>query len=148
MTPSSAALQLARQSEGLRLTAYRDETGRLTIGYGHAEGVQAGQTITEEEAEQLLVDDMDEAGAEVSRLVTVPLAQGQFDALCDFVFNLGAGRLLGSTLLRVLNRADYGAAAAQFKYWCMANGHPEPGLVARRQAETILFNATPSGAAA
>ena len=81
MTPSSAALQLARQSEGLRLTAYRDETGRLTIGYGHAEGVQAGQTITEEEAEQLLVDDMDEAGAEVSRLVTVPLAQGQFDAL-------------------------------------------------------------------
>ena len=46
-------------------------------------------------------------------LVTVPLKQGQYDALADWVFNLGEGRLQMSTLLKVLNAGSYGSVPAQ-----------------------------------
>lgn len=139
MQPSQAAIDLIKAAEGLRLTAYRDSAGILTIGYGSTGGIKPGQTITPEQAEAMLVDDMDEAADAVRKLVTVPLTQGQFDALCSFVFNLGAGRLRDSTLLRLLNQRKYGEAAAQFRFWVMSGGEPLPGLVKRRAAERALF---------
>lgn len=139
MQPSQAAIDLIKAAEGLRLTAYRDSVGVLTIGYGSTGGIKPGQTITPDQAEAMLVDDLDEAAEAVRQLVTVPLTQGQFDALCSFVFNLGAGRLRDSTLLRLLNQGKYGEAAAQFRFWVMAGGKPLPGLVKRRAAERALF---------
>ena len=139
MTPSDACVALVKASEGCQLTAYRCPAGVLTIGYGHARGVKEGQTITQDEADALLLDDLDLAATQVRGMVTVPLAQCQFDALVDFVFNLGAGRLRDSTLLRLLNQGRYGEAAAQFKFWVLAGGHPLPGLVKRRAAERALF---------
>lgn len=139
MQPSQSAIDLIKAAEGLRLTAYRDSVGVLTIGYGSTGGIKPGQTITPEQAEAMLVDDLDEAADAVRKLVTVPLTQGQFDALCSFVFNLGAGRLRDSTLLRLLNQGKYGEAAAQFRFWVMAGGEPLPGLVKRRAAERALF---------
>lgn len=140
MQPSQSAVDLIKASEGLRLTAYRDSAGILTIGYGSTGGIKPGQKITPEQAEAMLVDDLDEAADAVRKLVTVPLTQGQFDALCSFVFNLGAGRLRDSTLLRLLNQGKYGEAAAQFRFWVMAGGKPLPGLVKRRAAERALFD--------
>lgn len=140
MQPSEDAIDLVKASEGLRLQAYRDAIGVLTIGWGHTTGVRGVQTITLDEAEQILGEDLDDAGAAVNRLVAVPLTQGQFDALTDFVFNLGAGRLAGSTLLRLLNQGDYNAAGAQLKYWIMAGGAALPGLITRRAAELALWN--------
>lgn len=142
MQPSQAAIDLIKAAEGLRLTAYRDSGGILTIGYGSTGGIKPGQTITPEQAEAMLVDDLDEAAEAVRQLVTVPLTQGQFDALCSFVFNLGAGRLRDSTLLRLLNQRKYGEAAAQFRFWVMASGQPLPGLVKRRAAERAMFEGT------
>lgn len=140
MQPSQAAIDLVKASEGLRLQTYRDAVGKLTIGYGHTAGVRGTQSITEAEAEQILDEDLADAAEQVRKLVTVPLTQGQFDALCDFVFNLGAGRLRDSTLLRVLNKGDHGAAGAQLKYWIMAGGVALPGLIKRRDAELALWN--------
>lgn len=140
--PSQACIDLVKASEGCRLTAYRDAVGILTIGYGSTGGIKEGQTITQEQAEAMLVDDLDAAADAVRKLVTVPLTQGQFDALCDFVFNLGEGRLRDSTLLRLLNQGRYGEAAAQFRFWVMAGGHPLPGLVKRRAAERAMFEGT------
>ena len=140
--PSQACIDLVKASEGCRLTAYRDAVGILTIGYGSTGGIKEGQTITQEQAEAMLVDDLDAAAEGVRKLVTVPLNQGQFDALCDFVFNLGEGRLRDSTLLRLLNHGRYGEAAAQFRFWVMAGGHPLPGLVKRRAAERAMFEGT------
>lgn len=139
MQPSQAAIDLIKAAEGLRLTAYRDSAGILTIGYGSTGGIKSGQTITREQAEEMLVDDLDEAADAVRKLVTVPLTQGQFDALVSFTFNLGAGRLRDSTLLRLLNQGKYGEAAAQFRFWVMAGGQTLPGLVKRRAAERALF---------
>lgn len=139
MLPSEDAIKLIKASEGCRLTAYRDSVGVLTIGYGSTGGIKEGQTITQKQADNMLIDDMDAAAEGVTKLVKVALTQGQFDALTSFVFNLGEGRLRDSTLLRLLNQGKYGEAANQFKFWVMAGGKPLAGLVKRRAAERALF---------
>jgi len=79
------------------------------------------------------------AEREVERLVKTPLSQGEFDALVDFVFNLGAGRLAGSTLLKELNAGRYEAVAAELLRWDHAGGVENVGLRARREAELALW---------
>jgi lysozyme len=143
MQPSAATVQLVKASEGLRLVAYQDGGGVWTIGYGHTDGVHAGMRITAEQADEFLAADLATAGRWVGILVKVPLTQGQFDALTDFVFNLGDERLRASTLLRLLNARQYSAAAAQFRFWNLDKGQVEEGLVKRRAAETALFNSAP-----
>ena len=136
---SEAGLALIRQFEGLRLLAYKCAAGVPSIGYGHTRTAKMGQSITQERAEELLREDVARFEAAVSRLVTVPLSQGQFDALVSFAFNLGAKALEKSTLLRLLNAGDYYGAAAQFDRWVYASGKKLSGLVKRRAAERALF---------
>jgi len=71
--------------------------------------------------------------------VTVEMTQNQFDALCSFVYNCGAGNFRASTLLKLLNQGAYKAAAQQFLRWDKANGKVLPGLTKRRAAEKALF---------
>ena len=138
-----AAIDLVKHFEGLYLNAYLCPAGVPTIGYGHTEGVKMGQTITAQQAEDFLAGDLAGAAADVDRLVTVALNDDQRGALASFVFNLGAGSLQSSTLLKLLNAGDYAGAAGQFGRWVYAtvNGKPTklPGLVARRAAEAALF---------
>lgn len=150
---SQLALDLIREHEGCILEAYDDKTGRvvkagerprgtLTIGVGHTgPDVFVGQKITQAEADRLLDEDLDEAEAAVRRLVRVTLNANQFGALVSFTFNLGAGALSQSTLLRKLNAGDYDGAAEQFSRWVMAGNPklPERGLIRRRAAEAALF---------
>lgn len=137
---SDKGLALTKQFEGLRLSAYQDSVGVWTIGYGHTgPDVHPALTITEEHATELLLKDTASAVASVNRLVTVTLTQNQFDALVDFVFNVGAAKLANSTLLREINAGNFIAAAAQFLLWCHAGGVVLPGLVQRRKAAGALF---------
>jgi len=139
MHTSQKGLDLIKSFEGLRLSAYKDVVGVVTIGYGTTSGVKMGDTITKERAEQLLREDVERFEQQVLRLVRVPLSQGQHDALVSFVYNLGAGNLSNSTLLRLLNAGDYAGAAAQFDRWNKAGGKVLSGLVRRRAAERALF---------
>ncbi len=139
-TYSGNGLSLTEQFEGCELTAYQDQVGVWTIGYGHTgPDVVPGLTITQEQAQALLAQDVGSAAACVNNCVTVQLSQNEFDALVDFVFNLGAGTFQSSTLLRDLNAANFTAAAAQFDLWDHAGGAVVAGLLRRRQAETALF---------
>ena len=97
------------------------------------------RAISEDEAEALLAADLKTAESGVSRLVSVPLAQNQFDALVSFAYNLGAASLMSSTLLRKLNAGDYNDAADELPRWVYAGGRVLPGLVRRRNAEQRLF---------
>ncbi|MGR0187230.1 lysozyme [Azospirillum aestuarii] len=139
------ALALVRHFEGLYLKAYLCPAGVPTIGYGHTAGVRMGQTINGLQAEVFLRADMAEAVQDVDRLVTAPLTDRQRGALASFVFNLGAGALRDSTLLRLLNERDYDGAAGQFGRWVFAtvNGKKVEleGLKKRRAAEMALFEA-------
>jgi lysozyme len=140
LTYSAKGLALTQQFEGCRLTAYQDQVGVWTIGYGHTgSDVTPGLTITEEQSKALLAKDVCSAAACVNNVVTVKLAQEEFDALVDFVFNLGAGAFRGSTMLRLLNVGDFEGAAAQFERWSRAGGVIVAGLLRRRQAEASLF---------
>ena len=135
-----AAIDLVKHFEGLYLNAYLCPAGVPTIGYGHTEGVKMGQTITAPQAEDFLAGDLAGAAADVDRLVTVALNDDQRGALASFVFNLGAGNLASSTLLRKLNAGDYAGAAAEFGKWVNAGGRKLDGLVKRRAAEADLFD--------
>jgi len=139
-TYSEEGLALTKGFEGLRLTAYQDVAGVWTIGYGHTgPEVVSGMTISEAEAEALLLADLAEAIACVNQAVTGALSQCQFDALVDFCFNAGRGNFLNSTLLRKLNLGDVAGAAAQLGLWIHAGGKVVAGLVRRRKAEATLF---------
>lgn len=95
--------------------------------------------VSEPQAANLLAGDVSAAERAVGSLVKVALTQGQFDALVDFCFNLGAGRLKNSTLLRCLNGGRYAAAAEQLLLWDLAGGEVNLGLKGRREAELCLW---------
>ncbi|MBK3735693.1 glycoside hydrolase family protein [Azospirillum brasilense] len=139
------ALALVRHFEGLYLKAYLCPAGVPTIGYGHTAGVRMGQTITSLQAEVYLRTDMADAAGDVDKLVKVPLTDRQRGALASFVFNLGAGALQSSTLLRLLNQGGYDGAAGQFGRWVFATVDGKKvkleGLKKRRAAEAKLFEA-------
>ena len=140
-TYSEAGLALTRQFEGLHLTAYADQAGIWTIGYGHTgPGIHAGLAVSHEQAETLLAGDVARAATCVNRLVTASISQNQFDALVDFAFNLGPAGLASSTLLRNVNAGDFASAAAQFLLWDHICGVIIPGLLRRREAEAKLFS--------
>jgi lysozyme len=131
-------LNLIKHFEGLRLRAYQCSAHVWTIGYGHTADVGENDVITEEEALYFLHQDLAESERAVNQYVHVPLTQNQCDALVSFVFNLGAGNFLTSTLLKKLNSGDDGAAQ-EFGRWIHAGGKALPGLVRRREAERALF---------
>jgi len=141
MRISAAGLDLLKNSEGFRSHTYLDVAGIPTIGYGHRllhpESFPSG--IDEAQGAEILLSDLRDAEQAVQRLVKVPLTQGQFDALVDFCFNLGQGRLAASTLLESLNAGQYDAAAQQLLRWDHAGAHESPALKARRQAELALW---------
>jgi lysozyme len=140
MMPSAACFALIRKSEGLRLKAYRDPVGVLTIGYGHTgPDVSDSKKITVDEAEALLHTDATHACDSVLKLTNGNVSQGQLDALTDFVFNLGSKRLGSSTLLMKHKAGNYAGAAVEFGKWVYADGRILPGLVKRRAAETHLY---------
>jgi len=139
MKTSQEGIELIKKFEGLELEAYRCAADVLTIGYGHTEGVKEGDTIEAAEAEQILKNDLCIYEEAVENAVTAPLSQHQFDALVAWTFNLGAGNLSSSTMLRVLNEGKYEEVPHQMKRWNKAGGQVLEGLVRRRQAEALLF---------
>lgn len=139
MRTSQRGLSLIKSFEGLHLQAYQDSVGVWTIGYGTTRGVNAGMKISKEQAERMLLNDVQRFEPEVQRLVTAPLNQNQWDALISFTYNLGSANLESSTLRRLLNAGNYDAAAEQFPRWNKAGGKVLPGLVRRRAAERDLF---------
>lgn len=158
MKTSARGRALIERWEGKFLKAYHgaaDRPGLLTIGYGHTDAagppkVTAGMTITEQEADQILANDLAKVERNVSNMVKVPLNQNQFDVLVSFVFNLGEGNLKSSSLLKKLNAGKYDEVPAEIVKWNKANGKFVQGLANRRADEVKLWNApvTPDNTAA
>jgi len=139
MRTGPQGIELIRHFEGCRLDAYLCPAGVWTIGYGHTADVKEGDSIDQEAAEAFLIEDLEKFEQAVTRLVEVPLTQQQFDALVSWTFNLGAGNLAESTLLRKLNNYQYAEVPEQMMRWVKAGGQVLDGLVRRRAAEAALF---------
>lgn len=141
MTNSSrAGLALIKTYEGCKLTAYLCPAGKWTIGYGRTTNVKKGDTCSQAQADAWLLEEYEAFESKVRALVKVALTANQLGALVSFAYNVGVGALKDSTLLRLLNAADYSGAAAQFARWNKGGGKVLPGLVKRRAAEAALFS--------
>lgn len=125
--------------EGYISTPYKCAGGKWTIGYGHTRGITARMRVTPEEAHRLLMQDLRGVEEKVNTL-GVCRTQGQFDALCDFAFNLGSGALEGSTLLFLIrNNAKEPLIRGEFARWVRAGGKICAGLVKRRAWEADRY---------
>ena len=102
-------------------------------------------TITQEDADARLANDLHAAEHTVNGLVTVPMTQNQFDALVSLCFNIGSGNFAHSTLLRLMNEGDTAGASGQFLAWCKTDGQVNQGLLNRRHAEMQLFDTEVAG---
>jgi lysozyme len=141
MNYSNTCVLMVKKFEGCSLTAYQD-AGGWSIGYGHHEGVMKGQTITLDEAEAFLVSDLTAVAAQVEKLIVrtfLALTQNQFDALCDFAYNVGVNTLRYSRLLYLVNQGLDEAAAHDMLNFCHSQGKIVEALVLRREAESELY---------
>lgn len=138
---TQAGLDLIKHWEGFEPEVYLDAAGLPTIGYGHLlrPGESWPEGISKAAAEKLLAKDVQIAERAVVRLIKVPLADEQFDALVSFTFNLGSGALQRSTLRQKLNRGEYKAIPSELMRWVWAGGKKLKGLMRRRKAEGVLF---------
>jgi len=139
MKISQEGIALIKVFEGCKLESYLCAAGVWTIGYGHTKMVEEGQEITQEEADNILLNDLEIYEEAVLKAVEVPLHQHQFDALVSWTFNLGGANLNASTMLKVINKGEYEDVPAQIKRWNKAGGKVLQGLIRRREAEALLF---------
>ena len=143
MRVSDFGVEMIKSHEGLRLMAYPDPgTGGepWTIGYGHTGNVRPGIAISEEQAEDLLREDLMRFEAAVEELLPIGLSQSEFDALVSFAFNVGIHALQTSTLRRRLLAGEPCCQVYQeeLKRWNKGGSGVMPGLVRRRQEEADL----------
>ena len=144
---SADGLALIEEWEGFSSEAYQSG-GQWYIGYGT--GCEAGsypEGITQDEAEELLLETLEEMGNTLSAWLEahdVAPTQAQFDALLSFTYNLGQGWMTEDCELVDLltgspdSRTDIGLVNA-FGIWCHAGGAVNTGLAQRRIREACLF---------
>lgn len=141
---SNAAIAAVKREEGFSAKPYRD-AGGYSIGYGHYMGASPDRdSITEADAEQLLIEDMNVALATVALNVRVPLTQNQLDALVSMAYNIGPSLFRNANgsrtgIWRALDAGDYAKAADEMLRWNKSEGVTLPVLSARRERERALF---------
>jgi len=143
MPLNQAGIDLVKRFEGCKLNAYPDPgTGSQpwTIGYGHTGAdVQPHTVWTQVQADAVLTNELDNVYETINSICGPNLAENQYAALTSLVYNIGVSNFRTSTLLMLLNKRAYSAAADCFLNWDHAGGKVMPGLLARRQAERELF---------
>jgi lysozyme len=139
MNISNEGISLIKKFEGCELESYQDSVGVWTIGYGHTKNIKEGMTISKEQADNMLLNELDEYCEYVEKAVDVTLKQCEFDALVAWTYNLGPTNLNKSTMLKKLNNKEYQDVPHEIKRWNKAGGKVLQGLVRRREAESLLF---------
>jgi lysozyme len=138
-------VELIKACEGFRSRAYICPAGVWTIGWGATRDLDGNRItketpdVDEEEAERILARDLVKFAGAVDRLVTVSIGQRQRAALASFAFNLGAGQLKCSTLLRKINGDEWQDVPKEFMKWVYGGGRILPGLQRRRRMEVELW---------
>ena len=163
MNMSEKGRKTLRHHEGVRKKPYLDAVLLWTTGVGHliapaehlkmklderkqtkAEGrlqcpPEWNRTLSDEEVDQVLQDDLRRFERAVLRLCPNNLTQGRFDALVSFAFNTGVGCLQRSSIRSKHNRGDFDGAAEAFMLYRFAAGKEFKGLVNRRKDEKAIY---------
>lgn len=138
---STNGLHLIEQFEGWSSCPYWDPYGRVyTRGFGETEGITANsRCISRAEGEANLKRLVEERYEWALNELGVPLGQNQWDALCSFVWNLGAGIFKGTNVGAALRKKEWGNAADCMLAYDHAGGQVLEGLRTRREQEVQLF---------
>lgn len=144
MKLNQAGIDLIKQFEKCSLKAYPDPaTGGhpWTIGWGHTgSDVQPGAVWTQELCDATLLSDTNSTCSQLAPHIKTQLNDNQFSAVVSLAFNAGAGNIIKSTLLKLINADKLVEAANEFPKWDKAAGKVMQGLLTRRLAEQKLFN--------
>ena len=134
MNISPTGIAFIESNEGLILLPYNDN-GKQAIGYGHdlLPGESYPEGITQEQAEALLFHDLVPIQTALASLVPPDCTQNQWDALCDFGYNLGVGAL------KTMLGHGWDQVPVQIPRWNHINGQVAAGLTARRANEVKRF---------
>ena len=143
MQISEAGAAFIRRWEGCKLEAYKDGGGVWTIGVGHTGGVKRGDKISQAEADELLLEDLERHDI-TPFLGGAKTSQCQFDAMTSLAFNIGIVRFKGSTVLKRHKLGNKIGAANAFLLWHFDNHKPVEGLMRRREAERRLYLGKPA----
>lgn len=147
MNISPEGVALVQEFEKCRLEAYLDTGGVATIGWGHTNGVEMGDTCTQGQADAWLIEDLANAEIEAEKWVEVELNQGMYDAVVSFEFN--TGRLMiakpqqPSRFLAAINDRRWADAGEELVHWNQDNGRALRGLCRRRALELVMFHRDP-----
>jgi lysozyme len=129
--------------EGKRNEAYYDNlpsVALVTACYGHTDpSLKITDKFTDAECKDFLLEDLTEANAGVNACIKAPLTDNERAALISFTYNVGRGKLCGSTLAKKANAGQ--PFCAELSKWVYAGGKVRKGLVKRRAAEYALCTA-------
>jgi lysozyme len=154
MNPSLLVPKFLAQLEGCSLVVYRDQHNLPTIGIGHLltkgelmsgkiliRGVMVDYSkgLSQSQADDLSLQDLSPAVGAIRNYVAVDLEQCQYDALCLFIYNVGAGAFASSTLLNLLNQGQYDQVPDQMRRWNHVAGAVSAGLTKRREQEILVW---------
>lgn len=142
MSAISVACDIIRKWEGLRLTAYQDQVGIWTVGYGSTgKNITRGTKITEDQADEMLRQRVLEDYNWLKKWVT--LNDNQFGACLSLMYNIGRANFKSSSLFTHLKNRNYEEVGRQFLRWkyITINGVKKvsDGLYNRRVDEKNLF---------
>lgn len=140
MRLSNPSRERLKRLEGFRAKAYIPVPGdRVTIGYGFTDGVKMGDTMTREEADARLIEELRPYEMAVWQACTNEPNQNEFDAMTSLAYNIGIAGFKRSTVLKAHNRGDHQAAARAFGLWNKSGGRVYAGLTKRRAEEAALY---------
>jgi len=141
MKTSINGINLIKKFEGCKLQAYLCPSGIPTIGMGNTfykngSKIKLGDKITQQQAEELLMDLLPQFEAIVNKNIKIDLTQYQFDALVSFVWNCGKSE----TLFKLVNNQSKDLKQWWETHYTTGGGKVLQGLVNRRKAEAQLFH--------
>jgi lysozyme len=146
MKVSERGINLIKKHEGCKLTSYLCPSKIPTIGFGNTyylDGtkVELGQTITQDQADKLLLSTLSKFEKDVWSVIKQSLTQPMFDALVSFTYNVGFGNLKSSTLLKKVNKnMNDPSIRDEFLKWNKSRGRALKGLTNRRMDEWLLYS--------
>jgi len=146
MKVSQRGIDLIKKHEGCKLTSYLCPSKIPTIGFGNTyylngTKVELGQTITQDQADKLLLSTLSKFEKDVWSGIKQSLTQPMFDALVSFTYNVGFGNLKSSTLLKKVNKnINDPTIKDEFLKWNKSRGRALKGLTNRRMDEWLLYS--------
>lgn len=143
-------LELIKKYEGCSLTAYKCSAGIWTIGYGNTtylngEKVKEGDVISQDEANKLFKDTIDNFEYQVKMILgdtlKTILPESAISALVSLSYNIGVSAFAKSTLLKVIKQNKNNLRDIEFQWnrWNKANGKVLNGLTKRREEEFAIY---------